>query len=168
MKVLHHLTCKSLMAFLILSGVNEGIMAAEVKITLYNKIMASANMGLSGQSTRQMGDGIAAHMNVYGSPDLTKPPVATGDFSLMVTVPATIESPVETRIYHAIFTFNARDSVVVDGISLANMPDNWMNSIPSSRAITGGTGRYNGAKGTAVFTRIEQNLFKMDLKFRTN
>lgn len=168
MLTLHMARTISVIKLTFLMVLSTEVMAAEYKITVYNRIMNSGSMSLSGQPTRQMGDGIAAHMNVYGSPDITKAPVATGDFSLLVTVPATVDNPVETRLYHAVFTFNDRDSIVVDGTSLANMPDNWMNTTPSSRAITGGTGRYKGANGVAIFTRLEQNLFRMDLRFKTN
>lgn len=157
-----------LLSLLSTAGFNQCATAAEVKFTVYNKIMNSTNISMTGSSQRQMGDGFAAHMNVYRTPDVEQAPVATPDFSLLITVPASTSNPVETRIYHAVFTFNSEDSVVVDGISVADMPDNWMNTTPSARAVTGGTGKYRGASGTAVFTRVDQNLFKMDLKFRTN
>jgi hypothetical protein len=148
-------------------GFSQGVEAAEVRLTVFNKIMNSTNISMSGASQRQMGDGFAAHMNVYRTPDVDQVPVATADFSLLITDPATASKPVETRLYHAVFTFNPADSIVVDGISIADMPDNWMNTTPSARAVTGGTGKYKGAKGTAIFTRIAQNLFKMDLRFKT-
>ncbi|MEN9680816.1 MAG: hypothetical protein RLZZ627_709 [Pseudomonadota bacterium] len=150
------------------AGFSQSVLAAELRFTVYNKIMSSANISPSGSSQRQMGDGFAAHMNVYRTPDVEQTPIGAGDFSLLITVPATTSNPVETRIYHAIFTFNSEDSIVVDGISVADMPDNWMNSTPSFRAVTGGTGKYRGAAGTAIFTRMDQNLFKMDLRFKTN
>ncbi|MEY4684770.1 MAG: hypothetical protein RLZ25_1229 [Pseudomonadota bacterium] len=149
-------------------GFSQTVAAADVKLTVYNKIMSSTNISMSGAAQRQMGDGFAAHMNVYRTSDVGQLPIATADFSLLITVPASASNPIETRLYHAVFTFNPDDSIIIDGISIAEMPDNWMNTSPSARAVTGGTGKYRGAKGTAIFTRIEQNLFKMDLKFKTN
>ena len=61
-------------------GFGRGVEAAEVRLTVFNKIMNSTNISMSGASQRQMGDGFAAHMNVYRTPDVDQVPVATADF----------------------------------------------------------------------------------------
>jgi hypothetical protein len=36
---------------------------------------------------------------------------------------------------------------------------------PSYRAVVGGTGRFNGARGQAIYTRVDRVWVKIDMKF---
>lgn len=159
---------RGLAFLLLLVGLSPSAMAGKTqRLTLYNKIMASAGNPRE-TPQRKMGDTLVAHLHVFATPNVNQQPVATADMSFVVTVPATIENPVETRLFHAVFTFNDEDTLVMDGLSLANIANDWMNQETSVRSIVGGTGKYRGARGTARYTRIEENLFKMDLTFKTD
>ena len=87
--------------------------------------------------------------------------------SLVVTKSAANNNGRERRLFRMIMTWpNGKDSIVIEGISIAAVPDDWMRTaVPSYRAITGGTGRFNGARGQAVFTRKDATWVRIRLRF---
>jgi hypothetical protein len=145
--------------------------ATERTLTLYSLIMESASMNMADAPSRSMGDGLVSHNNLYLAPNQAGEPAAFAETSLLITIPASSQNGnMETRIFHMIIHYpNGVDSLAIDGLSIAMVPDNWMQmTTPSWRAITGGTGRYNGAKGQAKFTRITQDFVKIELSYSIN
>lgn len=117
-----------------------------------------------------MGNGFATHNNIYVSPDASLSPVANAETSMMITVAASPETDSkETRLFHMLIHYpNGRDSIVLEGLSIASVPDVWMTmQAPSWRAIVGGTGKFRGARGQAKFVRITPEFVKIELNYST-
>ncbi|MEY4684241.1 MAG: hypothetical protein RLZ25_700 [Pseudomonadota bacterium] len=136
--------------------------------TIYSLIMDSASIQMPQTTTRSMGNGFATHNNIYTRPNAGFSPVAAAETSMIITVPASPETnSLETRLFHMVVHYpNGRDSIVVDGLSIALVPDAWMPmQTPSYRAITGGTGKFKGASGQAKFTRISPEFVKIELDY---
>jgi hypothetical protein len=142
--------------------------AIEKHLTLYSLIMDSASIQMPQTPMRSMGNGYATHNNLYARPKATLTPVANAETSMMITVPASpATNHQETRLFHMVVHYpNGRDSIVLDGLSTAVVPDTWMPmQTPSFRAITGGTGKFRGARGQGKFTRVTPDFVKIELNY---
>ena len=134
------------------------------RFTLYSQIMES-HMNDMASDGRSMGDTFTTNNQLHSEPGGTL--IAMAETSLVVTKSAVNNNGLERRLFRMIMTWpNGRDSIVIEGISVAAVPDDWMRTaVPSYRAITGGTGRFNGARGQAVFTRKDATWVKIGLRF---
>jgi hypothetical protein len=134
------------------------------KFTVYSQIMQFKMMDGDGDG-RGMADIMATNNTLHQS--IEGPVVATADTSMTITKAASQPGGLETRLFHMIMSFpNPSDTVVIDGISTAAVPDNWMvANQPSYRAVVGGTGRFSGARGQAIYTRVDPVWVKIDMKF---
>ncbi|MEY2696589.1 MAG: hypothetical protein RL333_727 [Pseudomonadota bacterium] len=134
------------------------------EFTVYSQIMEYKMMD-GGNDGRGMADLMATNNTLHKSVDGLV--VGTADTSMIITKAASQPGGLETRLFKMIMTFpNPGDTVVVDGISTAAVPDNWMiANQPSYRAVVGGTGRFNGARGQAIYTRIDSAWVRIDMKF---
>lgn len=134
------------------------------KFTVYSQIMQYKMMDGDGDG-RGMADIMATNNTLHRS--IGGPEVATADTSMIISKAATQPGGLETRLFHMIMSFpNPSDTIVIDGISTAAVPDNWMvTNQPSYRAVVGGTGRFNGARGQAIYTRVDPVWVKIDMKF---
>jgi hypothetical protein len=142
--------------------------AIDKHLTIYSLIMDSATVQMPQTASRSMGNGFATHNNIFTRPNASLNPVAHAETSMMITVPASpANANNETRLFHMVLYYpNGRDTIVIDGLSIATVPDTWMPmQTPSYRAITGGTGRFNGAKGQARFTRVTPEFVKIELSY---
>lgn len=137
---------------------------ASRRLVLYSQIMESHMNDMVGDG-RTMGDTFTTNNQLHSSPGGAL--VALAETSLVVTKSAANNDGLERRLFRMIMTWpNGRDSIVIEGISIASVPDDWMRTaVPSYRAITGGTGRFAGARGEAIFTRTDATWVKIRLRF---
>jgi hypothetical protein len=142
--------------------------AIDHHLTLYSLIMDSALVQMPQTASRSMGNGFATHNNIYTRPNASLNPVANAETSMMITIPASAATNnLETRLFHMVIHYpSGRDSIIVDGLSTAMVPDTWMPmQTPSYRSITGGTGRFKAAKGQAKFTRVSPEFVKIEFSY---
>lgn len=135
-----------------------------VEFTVYSQII-EYGMTEGGAEGRGMTDMTATNNTLHRS--IGGPQVATAETSMIITKASKEPGGLETRLFKMIMSFpNPSDTIVIDGISKAAVPDHWMTTNqPSFRAITGGTGRYNGARGQAIYTRLDPVWVRIDLRF---
>lgn len=134
------------------------------RLTLYSQIMESHMNDMAGDG-RSMGDTFTTNNQLHRSPG--GPVIAIAETSLVVSKSAANNNGLERRLFTMIMTWpNGEDSIAIEGISIAAVPDDWMRTnTPSYRAIVGGTGRFQGARGQAVFTRTDATWVKIGLRF---
>ncbi len=116
------------------------------------------DLGALGPST---GDSILGHGIIN---DLNGREIGNFEFVSFVTDK---RSDAEVRWLHAQYAFG-NDSILIEG-ARSFMPNNGKAALnlPSSYAVTGGTGKYAGARGECRVIRITDNDFHTVCKFQT-
>jgi len=141
--------------FLILTS----LVCAQTVITVTHPAVPAPTLldhGVKGQS---IGDVRLWHFKAKAS---TGAEVMT-DWIMTTTSVSDEVSGMESRITNAVFSFNSgsKDQVIIQGVaSYPSLKATLIESSPTARAITGGTGKYAGAGGWVETTHLQDGTWQ--------